>query len=199
MKRFLLVLVLLAVSGVAAALTIPSSCETALRRTLDADAEWRMERLLTGAARPLVSKGVVSCFMDRGIIWETRAPIASTATMTTNSVVFIDRHGRQEKPLAELPHYATIRRQAEAFLAGDDKAFDEYFAVDTEMTDDGSWRLTFRPVSWQLKRFITDLVVTITDARVTKVVIRSEKGGTSTITFRETGWKTHALWKDAAP
>lgn len=176
-------------------LVIPSSCESALRRALDADASWVMERRIAGSDRTLVSTGVVSCAAMRGVIWDVRHPFPETISMTTNSMSFADEDGVRVKQLSDLPHYADIRREADAFLSGDPKAFDGAVDVETRFGADGEWALTFKPSVRQMKRLLESVEVCGTDV-VSRVVLKTADGGVSTIRFVELGRGTHSLWKD---
>ena len=179
----------------AAAMTIPSTCESALRRALDSDAAWRMERKLAGSTATLVSTGVVSCAAGRGIVWDVRHPFPSTATMTTNEMVFADEDGRRVKPLKDLPHYDDVRRETDAFLAGDPKAFDGAFTVETRFLDDGRWTLRFEPKVGDMKRLAESVEIT-GGATVDKAVLKSADGGVTTLVFTELARRGHLLWKE---
>lgn len=196
MKRLIAILAAVLFAASAFALTIPSSCESALRRALDADAAFRMERKLPDATRTLVSTGIVSCAANRGIVWDVRYPFASSVTMTTNAMIFVDEdEGRRVKPLKELPHYEDFRKETDRFLAGDPKAFDGAFAVTTRFTDEGGWILTLVPSSSAMKRLLTEVELH-GDRTLDKAVIKSGDGGSATIVFTELGRKVHSLWKD---
>jgi len=194
MRKVAFLLALVAASC-ALALVIPSSCESALRRALDSDASWIMERRIAGSDRTLISTGVVSCAAMRGVIWEVRHPFPETISMTTNSMSFADEDGVRVKPLSELPHYADIRREADAFLSGDPKAFDGAVDVETRFGADGEWTLTFKPSVRQMKRLLESVEVCGTDV-VSRVVLKTADGGMSTIRFVELGRGVHSLWKD---
>lgn len=165
------------------AILLASAPVAAMQRALDASAEWTMERRIEGAPRPLVSKGIVRCKAGEGIVWETRHPFASSVTMTTNAMIFVDEDGRREKSLDELPHYAEIRQATDAFAAGDTNAFGGVFDVRASETADGGWRLTLRPEVRALEHLLTE--VEMSGARLpTNVVLRAPTG-VSVIRFRE--------------
>ena len=156
----------------------------ALRAALDASAGWTMERRLDGSARVLVSSGTVRCKAGEGIVWETKEPFASSVTMTTNAMVFVDEDGRREKPLGDLPHYAEIREATDAFAAGRTNAFDGVFAVREEPLPGGGWRLTLLPEVSAMKRLLTFVELSGGDLPE-KAVLRSP-GCVSTIRFTST-------------
>ena len=160
---------------------LATTAVSALRTALNSSANWTMERRLEGSSRALVSSGTVRCRMGEGIVWETREPFASSVTMTTNSMVFVDEDGRREKALGDLPHYAEIRAATDAFAAGNTNAFDGVFAVREEPLPDGGWRLTLLPEVSAMKRLLT-FVELSGDDLPKKAVLRSP-GCVSTIRF----------------
>lgn len=176
---------------------LPSSCQNALWRALDADAAWRMERTFPGAVRPLVSTGVVSCARFRGIVWDMRFPIDSTITMTTNAMVFADEEGMRIKDLSDLPYYEEIRKRTDAFSRGDSAAFDGLFAWQVETPTPTSWKLTLTPSLAPLERLFTRIEVEGTD-EITNVIWHTAQQGQITLTFKELGRGTHQLWQKEA-
>lgn len=160
---------------------LAASAVTALQSALNSSANWTMERRLDGSSRALVSSGTVRCKMGKGIVWETKAPFASSVAMTTNAMVFVDEDGRREKGLGDLPHYAEIRAATDAFAAGRTNAFDGVFAVREEALPGGGWRLTLLPEVAALNRLLTSVELT-GGALPEKAVLRSP-GCVSTIRF----------------
>ena len=84
------------------------ACRLALRRALDADASWTMEKRSPALKRPLKSRGTVSCDRDRGICWRTEAPFLHTITITAGAMAFTTAQGTSTKTADDLPHYARI-------------------------------------------------------------------------------------------
>ena len=161
---------------------LATSAVAALQAALDSTADWTMERRLDGSDRALVSTGVVRCKAGAGIVWEVREPFASSVTMTTNAMVFVDEDGRREKSLGELPHYAELRAATDAFVAGKATAFDGVFAIRETALLDGGWRLTLVPEVAAMRRLVTEVELTGV-ALPTNAVLRSP-GCVSTIRFR---------------
>ena len=162
-------------------LFLASSAVAALQSALNAQATWTMERRLDGSDRVLIASGTVRCKAGEGIVWETREPFASSVTMTTNAMVFVDEDGRREKSLGELPHYAEIRAATDAFVAGKTNAFDGVFSVCETALPDGVWKLSLVPAVSAMRRLITEVELTGA-ALPTNAVLRSP-GGVSTIRF----------------
>lgn len=168
----------------APAVVIPSTCESALRRAMNGDAAWRMERTIAGAVRPLVSTGLVHTVAGEGIVWDVRWPFESKITMTTNSMTFVDEDGTRVRALSEMSHYEDIRRETDKFLAGDPKAFDGAFKVETTFSADGKWKLVFIPEVRALRRVATSVELT-GERTLEKAVMKSGDGSVTAITFTE--------------
>lgn len=199
MKRFLFLLAVVGLSVASAcAEALPVRCVEAFRRALDADAAWTLERRLAEAERTLVSTGLVSCAAGRGIVWDVRAPFPSVVQMTTNAMVFVDEDGRREKTLDDLPHYAEIRALTDAFVAGDEKAFDGVFELEAEAQAVDGWRIRLVPEVRAMRRLFASIELSGAET-LTNVVLKSGDGGTSTIRFRELSRGGHLLWKDSVP
>ncbi len=197
MKRTILFL-LCGLGLLAVAAELPAGAAAAFRRALDADAAWTLERRFAGSTRTLVSTGIVSCAVGRGIVWDVRHPFPSSVTMTTNAMVFVDEEGRREKSLDDLPHYAEIRAMTDAFVAGNEKAFDGVFALAAEARDGGGWVMTLTPEVRAMRRLFASIELSGA-ATITNAVLKSEDGGSSVIRFTELARGAHGLWKDARP
>lgn len=197
MKRFFLTFAVL-FSFTSTALAQPSlrtRCESALRRALDADASWKMERKLEGSNRTLVSTGLVSCAAQKGIIWDMRFPFAEKIAMTTDRMVFTDEDGRREKTLSELPHYSRMREACDAFLAGDSDAFKAIVDIEISAGEHGGWKAVFKPSNRNMRRIMEEVEMT-GDETVERIVMRTKGGGITKIEFKEISRSTHLLWKD---
>ena len=186
MRRIALLFAAIASAAFAGAVVIPSTCESALRRSMNGDAAWRMERTLAGSTKPLVSTGFVHTVAGEGIVWEVRWPFPSKVTMSTNSMTFVDDEGTRTRPLSEMPHYEDIRREANRFLAGNPEAFDGAFRVDTLFTDDGRWKLIFVPEARAVKRIASSFEL-VGDRMLERALLRSPDGSVTTIVFTDLG------------
>ena len=174
----------LALSGAARAQELPDRCVTALRRALGSSAVWRMERTLEGSERTLVSTGVVSCAVSRGIDWKVLHPFPSSVSMTTDAMVFTDEEGRRVKPLSELPYYEDFRKRTDAFSLGDTKAFDGLFEIEVETLPQGRWKMVFTPQMRAMRRLFTAMELSGAET-LERAALKTEKGGVSNISFKE--------------
>lgn len=197
MKRGVLVL-LCGLAFLSFAAELPPCAVKAFRRALDADAAWVLERRFADSARTLVSTGLVSCAVGRGIVWDVRHPFPSSVTMTTNAMIFVDDGGRREKSLDDLPHYAEIRAMTDAFVGGDEKAFDGVFDLVTEQRVGAGWRMTLTPDVRAMRRLFMSIELSGAET-ITNVLLKTADGGSSAIRFTELSQGTHSLWKDSQP
>ena len=165
--------------------SVSDACQAALRRALNGQADWTMERTLGAGGRTLHSSGTVTCVMQSGIVWRVTAPFASSVAMTTEAMIFEDdEEETRVKPLAELPYYAEIRKKTDAFAAGDAKAFDGLFALTSETLPEGGWRLVMKPEVKAMERLFTEIVLT-GNSLPTNAVLKTADGGASVIRFQE--------------
>lgn len=165
-------------------LVLAVSAVAALQKALDSNASWTMERRLSGSDRVLTSSGEVSCKAGVGIEWKVLRPFASSVSMTTNAMVFVDEDGRREKSLDELPHYEDIRKATDAFVAGNDKAFDGVFTVEEQRLPPDGWRLVLKPEISAMRRLVEAIELSGA-ALPTNAVLLSADGTRSVIRFRE--------------
>lgn len=182
--RFLFLAVSVAFAAVAPAADIAPACSKALRRALGSKAAWTMERRFPGSVRTLVSTGAVECTVGEKIVWQTLHPFPFKVSMTTNSMIFADEDVVRVKPLSDMPHYNEIRRRADAFARGDIRAFDGLFKLKTRSSPGGVWHLELTPEISVMRRLFSTLTLTGRDT-LTSVVLTSEDGGCSTISFKE--------------
>ncbi|MCR5414215.1 MAG: hypothetical protein K6F50_05755 [Kiritimatiellae bacterium] len=185
MKKLISFAVSASLAWSACALVLPSTCESALRRSLGSSASWRMERTLPDAKKTLVTEGEVVCTAGEGIVWKILKPFSRTISMNAGEMVFEDEdEGTTVKKLSELPHYEEIRKETDAFLAGDPKAFEGLFDAEVRFLEDGKWKITLLPGSGAVKKLVAKAELT-GDRTLEKVLLESPDGGKSEITFKE--------------
>lgn len=172
-----------ALSAIFAA-TVFAAPESAMRRALDADADWSLERRLGGSAMVFKSSGIVRCRKGEGIEWKTTSPFESSVTMTRSSMIFEDEDGRRVKNLSELSHYEEIREATDRFANGDRSAFDGVFELKCEELPDGGWRLKLVPAVAAMRTLISEVVLSGA-ALPTNAVLKTADGGISRIAFKE--------------
>lgn len=165
----------------------PQPCDlavAAMRRALCSRAAWTMERRLHGAARTLVSTGIVDCLAGRSISWRAIHPFASSVEMTADAMLFSDDDGVRVKPLDEMPGYAEMRSRTDDFARGDGHALDGLFAMGAFALPDGGWRLSLVPESRAMLRLLQRVELSGGET-LTNAVLWTGGGGVSSIRFTE--------------
>lgn len=154
-----------------------------MRKALSSSAAWKMERRLPGSSKTLVSSGVVDCRLgETGIEWRTLAPFRSLVAMRGASMVFEDEDGRRERPAADMPRYADIRKATDDFAAGNADAILEVFDVDAGSVPGGGWKVVLKPRLAAIRQLVES--VELSGAELPLVAtLRSANGTVSRISF----------------
>ncbi len=169
--------------------SFPSRFTSALRHALGANASWKMERILPGSTRPLLSTGTVECAVGKGIRWEALYPVPSLIEMTLDGMVFENEDERSVREADKLPHYTELCKAIDAFVAGDDDVFDGLVEIKTATVfDNGCWEASLEPKIREMRRIVTEIILSGATTP-TGVVMRTSNGGLTTIRFTEA---THA-------
>ncbi len=170
----------------------------ALRRALDADASWSMEKRSPALKRPLKSRGTVSCALGRGICWRTEAPFLHTITITPEAMTFTTAQGTSTKTADDLPHYAQISTLTAAFARGEEAAFDNLVSeVEPLPAPEGRWQLRLVPVR-QARRLFEEVLLSGGET-LDEAELHAPDGTQIHLHFTETGRGTHSLWPADTP
>ncbi|MGN0887068.1 MAG: hypothetical protein ACI4RT_08755 [Candidatus Spyradenecus sp.] len=171
----------------------PEACRLALRRALDADASWTMEKHAPALKHPLKSRGTVSCDRDRGICWRTEAPFLHTITITADAMAFTTAQGTSTKTADDLPHYARISALTAAFARGEETAFDDLVsAIEPLPAPEGQWSLRLIPIR-QARRLFEEVRLSGGET-LTEAELLAPDGTRIHLHFTELGRATHCLW-----
>lgn len=170
----------------------------ALRRALDADASWTMEKTSPALKRPLKSRGTVSCALGRGICWRTEAPFLHTITITSESMAFATAQGTSIKSADDLPHYARISTLTAAFARGEEAAFDDLVSeIESLPAPEGRWQLRLVPVR-QARRLFTEILLSGGET-LDEAELHAPDGTQIHLHFTELGRGTRRLWPAEIP
>ncbi|MBO7654614.1 MAG: hypothetical protein J6U40_06795, partial [Kiritimatiellae bacterium] len=171
----------------------PARFVSAVRRALDADAEWTMAKTTVSPALTVESSGVVSCFAGRGIVWQMREPFMHEYRMTTNTLAIVSELGTETKGLKDLPYYASIRQQTDRLLAGETAPFSDAFNWTWDEVGTG-WTMRLLPKRRQFSRWVKQVTIWGGEA-IDRTAIVYASGDQADIRFKETGQKLHKLWE----
>lgn len=109
---------------------------------------------LQGFRNPLVSAGIVLFARDRGVVWRTIQPFASTAVLTRTRVVTRSADGSASTIVgrAASPAWVTGNELMMALIGGDIDTLAKHFDISESLVGDGSWHLQLTPKSGPLSQ-----------------------------------------------
>ena len=166
---------LLAASGVA-----HGGVREQLARPAVLRGQFEQSRHLHGFRNPLVSRGDFVVVRDRGVLWETRKPFASTTVISKDRVVTRRSDGSSQVMVDKSQSQAASRVNAlmPALLGGDVVTLSKYFEVRESAMADGGWHLELTPRKSGLAHVFARIV--LQGDRYVRSVHLEEKGGDST-------------------
>ncbi|WP_081724296.1 LolA family protein [Advenella kashmirensis] len=154
--RFSLLLSLL-LCGAAQAFTLQDlQQQLSAHQTVQGDVQQR--RFLRSLEQPLISEGTFVMQAQKGLLWETRSPIASLIRITPDGMTQKDSAGNWQ-PLQQ--QGAGSQSQIRLFmdlLAGNTRALSGQFDLSLQ-GDAGDWTLTLGPTSSILKQIFQRIVI----------------------------------------
>lgn len=116
--------------------------------------QFEQEKQLRGFRNPLLSRGDFVLAKDRGLLWTTRSPFASTLVLTRQHLLVRQADGgtRTLGDTKASPAVSTTNALLMALLAGDTEALSRQFVLSETVGADGSWRLQLVPKAGALKK-----------------------------------------------
>ncbi len=144
--------------------------------------QFTQERQVAGFQNPLRSQGDFLLARGKGVIWRTRAPIASEQLVTENGVVM-----RPQATATGATGGAGQRMFGQmllALMAGDLQGLSERFDIQAQELPAERWQLQLRPRSSRLGRMLKQ--IDLEGGRYVSVVtVQDVAGDTTTITFSQ--------------
>jgi len=177
--RFLLLFSLL-FCGAAQAFTLEDlQQQLSAHQTVQGDVQQR--RFLRSLEQPLISEGTFVMQAQKGLLWETRSPIASVIRITPDGMTQKDSAGNWQ-PLQQ--QGAGSQSQIRLFmdlLAGNTRALSGQFGLSLQ-GDAAHWTLTLDPTSSILKQIFQRIVIT-GGQTVNQVTLSETQGDRTEILF----------------
>ncbi|RZU03010.1 LolA family protein [Rivibacter subsaxonicus] len=136
--------------GAASAATLVEAVQARLANRPPAlHGEFEQQRTLRGAKRALVSRGEFLILRDRGVLWRTREPAASSLVITPTTLRAVGADGRvqQQLDVARVPGLKEFTQLMLALLAGDLGALSTQFRIDGELLGAHGWTLVLEPLA----------------------------------------------------
>jgi 2-phospho-L-lactate guanylyltransferase (CobY/MobA/RfbA family) len=152
-------------------------------RLLDAPVirgRFEQTRRLSGFANPLVSRGDFVLARERGVVWSTREPFASSLLVTPDRLVMRGADGRvQQQMQAEAqPAMRVVGESVIAVLRADLRALAARFDVSGKLAGKDGWSLVLTPTDSGMRRVFTR--IELAGDRFVRHVRLAEGSGDST-------------------
>lgn len=184
LRRLLCAALLLVAVGVQAADDLAAD----VRKRLDASpvlrGDFTQTRTLKGLRNPLVSRGDFLLAREKGIVWQTRQPFASTLVATREKLSSRRADGgvAMQMDARTEPALRAINDVMFALLGGDVSALAKHFRVSGQLQGAAGWQLQLQPTDALLARQFVELQIE-GDQFVRRVHIEERSGDVSTIRF----------------
>lgn len=141
------------------------------------------DKQLQGFTRPLHSEGRFLLARERGVIWDTEVPFASTLVLGGEQLVARDADGGRRVLVdgSREPGLAAIQGLLLALVAGDLDALAAQFTIEETLHGDG-WTLALVPTDPALARVFSRIELA-GDRHVRRVALEERGGDRSVIVF----------------
>lgn len=142
--------------------------------------EFEQSRHLHGFRNPLVSQGDFLLARDRGVVWMTRKPFASTTLITRDRLQTRQPDGSVQMAFDNnhSPAASMVNSLLLALISGDIDALSKYFKLTESSLPGGAWKLQLTPKKSALARIFAQ--IELTGDRFVRSVHLEEKSGDST-------------------
>ncbi len=147
-------------------------------------ARFTEEKRMAMLAVPLVSEGEILFAPPDALLRKITSPTPSVALLDGGHLTLESGGRRQEMDLSQ---NAVVEGFVDTFrhvLAGDQEALEATYRISFEANEDG-WRLTLRPKTRALQRFLRDMVLEGDGASLQKMTMNEANGDTSVTTFHD--------------
>ena len=140
---------------------------------------------IKGFRQPLVSRGDFLMVRDKGVVWQTREPFASTLLLTRDRLRMQDASG-QTTSLAsgQEPAVRLLNQWLPAILSGDLGALGQAFTVEQPAATAGPWRLQLSPRDAALAQWLQGVELE-GDQQLTLLRWRERSGDSIEIRFSQ--------------
>lgn len=142
---------------------------------------FEQRKQLQGFRNPLVSRGRFLLLRDRGVIWDTTEPFASSTVLTRDRLLTRQPDGSTRVVLdaAVSPAMASVNSLLLALVAGDLEALAPQFGITETLLPDGRWQLRLQPREAGLRRVFR--VIELRGDEHVREVVLEETGGDLTM------------------
>lgn len=175
--------------GARAAEPVPPVAAQVRQRMSDAPVvrgEFEQRKTIKSFRNPLVSRGSFLVARERGVIWQTREPFASSLIVTRDRLLTRQADGKVTSQLSakDEPGLRAINEMLFALVAADLQALAQRFRIDGELLGPERWRLVLVPRDAALAQWVTRIALE-GDRFVRVVQLHEAQGDTSVIRFSQ--------------
>ena len=146
--------------------------------------QFEQRKQLKGFRNPLVSRGNFLLLRERGVIWDTTEPFASSALLTRERLLTTLPDGSRRVVIdsSASAGMAAANSLLMALVAGDVEALTPQFEAEELLAADGGWTLALRPREAGLQRVFKRITLR-GDRHVREVHIEETAGDRTTLRF----------------
>lgn len=186
-RRDLLALALAAVARPGAAQAVPAIVSQVRQRLVEAPVlrgEFEQRKTVKGFKNPLLSRGDFIVARERGVLWHTREPFASTLLLTRERLLARAADGSVATKLdaRDEPGLRAINELLFALMAADLPALVQRFRIEGELQGAEGWRLRLTPREAAVAQWVSRVELE-GDHNVRSVRLAESQGDTSNIRF----------------
>lgn len=178
-----LVLALLALPVAAAAKVAGEGVRARLAPVTVLRGEFSQEKRVKGFRNPLRSSGAFLLSRDKGVVWSTRAPFASTLVLTSAQLSVRQADGSRQALAGGTGRAAALANSLMlALVAGDVATLSNRFKLTETLRPDGTWTLQLVPREAAMRKAITRIELSGA-TQVTAVRIEEAGGDRTDLVF----------------
>jgi outer membrane lipoprotein-sorting protein len=182
-------MIALAATAATAAEPVPSVAAQARQRMTDSAVvrgEFEQRKTIKSFRNPLVSRGSFLVARDRGVIWQTREPFASSLVVTRDRLLTRQADGTVSGRVSakDEPGLRAINEMLFALMAADLQALAQRFRIEGELLGADRWRLVLAPRDAALAQWVTRIELE-GDRFVRSVKLHEAQGDSSLIRFSQ--------------
>jgi hypothetical protein len=143
--------------------------------------EFEQRKALKGFKNPLVSRGDYLVAHERGVVWRTREPFASSLVVTRERMVSRRADGQVSSQMnaSDEPALRAINEMLFALMAADLQTLSQRFRIEGELKGTDAWSLGLVPRDAALAQWVTR--IDLEGARFVNQVKLSEALGDVTV------------------
>lgn len=148
--------------------------------------EFEQRKTIPSFRNPLVSRGSFLVARDRGVIWQTREPFASSLVVTRDRLLSRQADGSVAGRVSarDEPGLRAINEMLFALMAADLQALAQRFQVEGELVGSDRWRLVLVPRDAVLSQWVKRIELD-GDRFVRGVRLQEAQGDVSSIRFSQ--------------